>query len=87
MKHWKDTIFLLEDPPRRRKTNLLVKLWQKMRKISCPEDRRVSSQRFFAFWSFVGIFCVRVLVDRGLIDLLIRSVPLVEMTDANLGTN
>ena len=47
-------------------------------------DNRVGSQRFFAFWSFVDVFCARILVRWGLIDLFIFSVPLVEVTDASL---
>lgn len=47
-------------------------------------DDPVASQRFFAFWSFVDVFCARILVCWGLIDLFIFSVPLVEITDASL---
>ena len=47
-------------------------------------NNRVGLQRFFAFWCFVDVFCARILVRWGLIDLFIFSVPLVEVADASL---
>lgn len=76
----------MEGPLEKKRTNLVAMPRCKKQRMSCQEADQVDSQRFLAIRSFVDVICARILIQWGLIDLFIRSVPLVEVTDASLET-